>query len=91
MIRQRKPEETYCNFANFKQAVDSKTDIIQNGVQIIKTLYFKLFLSLGPGRVRKGRDFDQGDESHSRPSGPATLFDFLETKMPIKESKGWCI
>ena len=36
MIRQRKPEETYCNFANFKQAVDSKTDINQNGVQIVK-------------------------------------------------------
>ena len=32
--RQRKPEETFCNFANFKQAVDSKTDINQNGVQI---------------------------------------------------------
>ena len=36
MTRQRKPEETYCNFANFKWAVDSKTDVNQNGVQIIK-------------------------------------------------------
>ena len=34
VTRQRKPEETYCNFANFKQAVDSKTDINQNGGQI---------------------------------------------------------
>ena len=38
MTRQRKPEETYCNFANFKWAVDSKTSIKQNGVQIIKNL-----------------------------------------------------
>ena len=38
MTRQRKPEETYCNFVNFKYAVDSKTDINQNGVQIIKNL-----------------------------------------------------
>ena len=38
MTRQRKPEETYCNFVNFKKAVDSKTDINQNGVQIIKNL-----------------------------------------------------
>ena len=38
MTRQRKPEETYCNFANFKQAVDSKTDINQKGVQINKNL-----------------------------------------------------
>ena len=38
MSRQRKPEETYCNFANFKSVVDSKTDINQNGVQIIKNL-----------------------------------------------------
>ena len=38
VTRQRKPEETYCNFANFKQAVDSKTDINQNGVQINKNL-----------------------------------------------------
>ena len=37
MTRQRKPEETYCNFVNFKQAVDPKTDINQNGVQIPKT------------------------------------------------------
>ena len=36
MTRQRKPEETYCNFANFKSEVDSKTDINQNGVLIIK-------------------------------------------------------
>ena len=38
MTRQQKPEETCCNFANFKKAVDSKTDINQNGVQIIKNL-----------------------------------------------------
>ena len=38
ITRQRKPEETYCNFANFKLAVDSKTDINQNGVQINKNL-----------------------------------------------------
>ena len=38
MTRQRKPEETYCNFANLKRAVDSKTNIKQNGVQIIKNL-----------------------------------------------------
>ena len=37
MNRQRKPEETYCNFANFKKAVDSKTDINQNRVQINKS------------------------------------------------------
>ena len=36
VTRQRKPEETYCNFTNFKQAADSKTDINQNGVQINK-------------------------------------------------------
>ena len=42
MTRQRKPEETYyCSFANFKQAVDSKTDINQNGVQIIKNLEYE--------------------------------------------------
>ena len=34
ITRQRKPEETYCNFANFK----SKTDINQNVVQINKNL-----------------------------------------------------
>ena len=33
-----KPEETHYNPANFKQAVDSKTDINQNGVQINKNL-----------------------------------------------------
>ena len=38
MTRQRKPGEKYCNFANFKQAVDSKTDLHENGVQIIKNL-----------------------------------------------------
>ena len=38
VTRQQKPEETYCNFANFNYAVDSKTDINQNGVQIIKKL-----------------------------------------------------
>ena len=31
-------EEKYCNFSNFKKAVDSKTDMIQNGIQIIKHL-----------------------------------------------------
>ena len=46
-----------------------------------------LFWFSGPGRMRKGRDNDM-EEPVSRPSGPATLFDFLETKMPIKESKG---
>ena len=35
---QQKPDETYCNFATFKKAVDSKTDINQNGVQINKNL-----------------------------------------------------
>ena len=34
----KKPEKTYYNFANFKSAVDSKTDINQNGVQIHKNL-----------------------------------------------------
>ena len=29
VARQRKPEETYCNFANFKLAVGAKTDINQ--------------------------------------------------------------
>ena len=38
MTRQRKSEETYCNCVNFKWAVDSKTDINQIGVQIIKSL-----------------------------------------------------
>ena len=38
MTRQRKSEETYCNCVNFKWAVDSKTDINQIGVQIIKNL-----------------------------------------------------
>ena len=38
ITRQRKPEATYCNFANFKWTVDSKTDINQNGIQIIKNL-----------------------------------------------------
>ena len=38
MARQRKPEETYCKFAIFKLAADSKTDINQNGVQIIKII-----------------------------------------------------
>ena len=38
MTQPCKPEETYCNFAIFKSAVDSKTDINQNGVQIIKIL-----------------------------------------------------
>ena len=38
MTLQQKPEETHCNFANLKQAVDSKTDTNQNGVQIIKNL-----------------------------------------------------
>ena len=38
MTRQRKPEEKYYNFANFKWAVDSKTNLKQNGVQIIKNL-----------------------------------------------------
>ena len=31
-------QRKHCNFANFKQAVDSKTDINQNGVQINKNL-----------------------------------------------------
>ena len=34
MTWQRKPEETYCNFSNFESAVDSKTDLNQNVVQI---------------------------------------------------------
>ena len=38
MTRQRKPEETYSNFPNFKYAVDSKTDINQIGVQLINNL-----------------------------------------------------
>ena len=38
MTRQRKPEETYCNFENFSWAVGSKTDINQDEVQIIKNL-----------------------------------------------------
>ena len=38
----------------------------------------------GPGR--RGRDPEEGGDS--KPSGPATLFDFLETKIPAKENKG---
>ena len=34
-------QRKHCNFANFKQAVDSKTDINQNGVQINKNLSTK--------------------------------------------------
>ncbi|XP_071087007.1 tudor domain-containing protein 3-like isoform X2 [Haliotis cracherodii] len=39
------------------------------------------------GRGRRGRDRDEDEEggASSRPSGPATLFDFLETKIPVKE------
>ncbi|CAI9734462.1 domain-containing 3 [Octopus vulgaris] len=42
------------------------------------------------GREKKGRknkeDKENGNEDvPSRPSGPATLFDYLETKIPIKE------
>lgn len=49
-----------------------------------------LFMFLGGGRgggsgARRGRDQDDDDDSlSSRPSGPATLFDFLETKIPTK-------
>ena len=38
MTWQRKREVTYRKFANFKYAVDSKTETNQNGVQIIKSL-----------------------------------------------------
>ena len=37
MTQQRKPEETHCDFA-----LDSKTDIKQNGDQIIKNLSRRL-------------------------------------------------
>lgn len=38
----------------------------------------------GPGR--RGRERDEEEEAmSSRPSGPATLFDFLETKIPSKQ------
>lgn len=43
------------------------------------------------GRERKGRKKNEEKETGhedvapSRPSGPATLFDFLETKMPLKD------
>ncbi|KAK7474270.1 hypothetical protein BaRGS_00034513 [Batillaria attramentaria] len=39
----------------------------------------------GRGGGRRGRDREEEEESgSSRPSGPATLFDFLETKIPSK-------
>ncbi|XP_041358609.1 tudor domain-containing protein 3-like [Gigantopelta aegis] len=37
------------------------------------------------GRGRRGRDDETEDGASSRPSGPATLFDFLTTKIPVKE------
>ncbi|KAK0052994.1 tudor domain-containing protein 3 [Biomphalaria pfeifferi] len=41
----------------------------------------------GDGRRGRGRDYDEDADVpiNTRPSGPATLFDFLETKIPTKE------
>lgn len=54
--------------------------------------YFPVFyIHLLGGRGYKGRDNIENEESEkqSRPSGPATLFDFLETKIkPEKEERG---
>ncbi|XP_045205622.2 tudor domain-containing protein 3-like [Mercenaria mercenaria] len=41
----------------------------------------------GPPRGRRGRDTDEGDEVSSKPSGPATLFDFLAVSNKIPETK----
>ena len=57
MTRQRNPDETYCIFANFKQAVDSKTDINQNGVQIIK-------------QKSEMRSFESNENIHKKEVGP---------------------
>ncbi|XP_060585964.1 tudor domain-containing protein 3-like [Ruditapes philippinarum] len=41
----------------------------------------------GPPRGRRGRDTEEGDEVSSKPSGPATLFDFLAVSNKIPEAK----
>lgn len=46
-----------------------------------------IFISSSGGRGQRGRDNgEEEDAAKQRPSGPATLFDFLETK--IKPGKG---
>lgn len=46
-----------------------------------------IFFSSSGGRGQRGRDNgEEEDAAKQRPSGPATLFDFLETK--IKPEKG---
>ncbi|XP_052795129.1 tudor domain-containing protein 3-like [Mya arenaria] len=42
----------------------------------------------GGGRGRRGRDQEETGDASSRPSGPATLFDFLNKKIPIGDTKG---
>ncbi|WAQ98956.1 TDRD3-like protein [Mya arenaria] len=41
----------------------------------------------GGGRGRRGRDQEETGDASSRPSGPATLFDFLNKKIPIGDTK----
>jgi hypothetical protein len=47
-----------------------------------------LGLKTGPPRGRRGRDTEEGDDVSSKPSGPATLFDFLAVSNKIPEAKG---
>lgn len=53
------------------------------------TVFLFLFSNLtGPPRGRRGRDQEDGAEVSSKPSGPATLFDFLAVSNKIPEPKG---
>ncbi|CAL1526822.1 unnamed protein product, partial [Lymnaea stagnalis] len=58
------------------------------GGKIIILIEICLYEGRGDGR-RRGRDRDYDDDAEgpisTKPSGPATLFDFLETKIPTKE------
>ena len=57
-------------------------------------MHRSLLVPVEGGRGRRGRGKENGEEyedsAHSRPSGPATLFDFLETKIPVKDGEKPC-
>ena len=42
----------------------------------------------GRGRRGRGEEDEDGEDMHSRPSAPATLFDFLTNKIPSSKDGG---
>lgn len=54
----------------------------------LHNLIFGFFSARGRGRGRS-RNEDEEEGAGGRPSGPSTLFDFLESKMGVFSIDGW--